>query len=579
MEERTEPGIRARDALLALLPHLLFLALVVASWRRWLVPFQDHGRELEVPWRLARGEVLYRDVGWYFGPLPAFLDALALRLAGFHADVLVALRTFAGLLGVEALRRLSLRLGAGTAGAAAVASAVVALCAFGVTGAWPFPYSAAALYGSVATWWAVEFALGSKGPRGSLVAAVLAGLAAGTKLETVVAVLAVAVALSLSRPRREAVGGTVVAASLAVLAFWLPLVLLGTATLVDHGFLVAIRSPDAWQLGQRALLFGGHRPATFLVEGTRDLFFPSLPFLGGAVLLAASRIPRRLHVPALLLLGAFSAAWPRRQALHLLVPVAILLAVSVLSRAGLDSWRHREVEPRAAAAAALSVAMLAAAARQPFFLRFEGYLAFSAPLALVLSLSFATRLRNRAGAVAFVAGVALGQGIAVAASWRRVEVAPVVTGTVRFLQPVAEARFLNEALATIAARTPEGSFVGSFPEPGFLLVASGRRNPFVDTQFYPGCQTEAGIAGMRRDLVRHAPEAIVDVDRPMPEFGTMAQGVAGLSELRRDVDDRYVQAGVLGVTGPPPALPGKHAASGRLLLPRPAATGVKNPGT
>ncbi len=48
----------------------------------------DYGRELYVPWRLAEGEVLYRDVGWIYGPLSPYFNALLFKLFGTSLTVL-----------------------------------------------------------------------------------------------------------------------------------------------------------------------------------------------------------------------------------------------------------------------------------------------------------------------------------------------------------------------------------------------------------------------------------------------------------------------------------------------------------
>ena len=116
-----------------------------------------------------------------FRPL---IDGALLGVFGRHLGVLVAWRTALALLGLEALRRLARRLAPGDAPAASICSFAVAACAFGVGGSWPFPYSVAALSGTVggagggrSSW------RSSESPRASLAAGAIAGLAAATKLE------------------------------------------------------------------------------------------------------------------------------------------------------------------------------------------------------------------------------------------------------------------------------------------------------------------------------------------------------------------------------------------------------------
>ena len=86
----------------------LGLAMLAWSWGTWPNPYVDFGRELYVPWRLAEGDVLYRDIAWFNGPLSAYWNALLFQSFGTSLRVLV----FANLLAVVALAILS---GAGTA--------------------------------------------------------------------------------------------------------------------------------------------------------------------------------------------------------------------------------------------------------------------------------------------------------------------------------------------------------------------------------------------------------------------------------------------------------------------------------
>lgn len=81
---RLAPGRTVRASLRALGGTALVAAASVASlgasWLRWINPFVDSGREMNVPARLAAGERLYRDVVFYYGPAGPWLQAWALRL-------------------------------------------------------------------------------------------------------------------------------------------------------------------------------------------------------------------------------------------------------------------------------------------------------------------------------------------------------------------------------------------------------------------------------------------------------------------------------------------------------------------
>ncbi len=56
--------------------------LLVLGWRRWTHVLIDFGRELYVPWRLSEGEVLYRDLAYFNGPLSPYLNSVVFRLFG-----------------------------------------------------------------------------------------------------------------------------------------------------------------------------------------------------------------------------------------------------------------------------------------------------------------------------------------------------------------------------------------------------------------------------------------------------------------------------------------------------------------
>ncbi|MFQ5878133.1 MAG: glycosyltransferase family 39 protein [Acidobacteriota bacterium] len=68
---------------------LSFAAMAAWSWRRWPDLLADFGQQLYVPWRLASGEVLYRDIAWLHGPLSQHLNAAWFALFGTSFTTLV----------------------------------------------------------------------------------------------------------------------------------------------------------------------------------------------------------------------------------------------------------------------------------------------------------------------------------------------------------------------------------------------------------------------------------------------------------------------------------------------------------
>ena len=65
------------------------VALFVVSRGKWSEPLIDSGREWIVPDALARGELLYRDVVYWFGPLTPYVQAAFLRVFGSNFASLV----------------------------------------------------------------------------------------------------------------------------------------------------------------------------------------------------------------------------------------------------------------------------------------------------------------------------------------------------------------------------------------------------------------------------------------------------------------------------------------------------------
>lgn len=564
----SEPAKRTA-VLWALLPHAVFVFLWVATFKRWVLPFEDSGREMHTAWRLAAGETLYRDVGYSYGPLAPLLDAGLLRLFGKNLDVLVAWRTAVGLLGVESLRRLARRLAADGASAAAATAFAVAACAFGIGGSWPFPYSAAALLGMVLTWAGAARALSSEGPRASAAAGLLAGLAAACKLEIVPGALAaLGLALLARRPRREVAGAVALAAGLAGVAYGLPVARFGVALLRRQGFLIAFDVPESWRrVYEQSVLFGGMSRTDFLRGGIFEVVFPSAVFLLALLLLLSTRAAEsRAMAPLLFVLAAGSGlVWPRNDALHALLLVALGVAaasfVSGLVRLGRGDRSGCE-------SAAIAAAALPAVLRQPFFLRNPVYGAFSAPLALVLALAWVSRRVVARGA--FLAAVL---GLCAAQAAQRVQGiarAPMLftrlPGVSAFFLP-EESRFLTEAAATIERIVPPGGSVGIFPEPGTLLFVTNRRNPFADELFLPGVQDTAAEDEMIRRLKADPPAAILVTNRRFPEFGEAAYGSGVLDRFFREVAARYVVAGRIG--GGPAMI--RHVSEAVVLVPRPLA--------
>jgi hypothetical protein len=566
MSESSRTADRAR-LFWTLLPHLVFAVLFAVTFRRWILPFEDSGREMNTALRLAEGEALYRDVGYSYGPLSPLIDGFLLRTFGRNLDVLVAWRTVLALLGVEALRRLARRLAPGESLAAAVCSFAVAACAFGIGGSWTFPYSVAALTGTVGVWWALELALASESWAGSIAAGAVAGLAAATKLEFLpVALAGPILALGLRRPRKEAILAGVLAAGEAGIAFGVPVLAFGIDVMRRQGFLIALDVPESWRRVYEAVLFGGMSARAFANGGFLEVLFPSALAVALVLFLsAAGEGPGRLLTPLLFLTGGLTFFSSGNRWLHSLLPLAACVAVGALVRAAVASRRGNP--SIFAAPAGVAIVMLPALLRQPFFLRNPVYGAFSAPLALVVALAWlARRVSARPAFIALVLGLCVAQ---IGARVEGIGLAPLtfvkLPGASLYLLP-SEAHFVAESARVIRETVPEGGTLGIFPEPGFLLFVTGRKNPFVDELFMPGIQDAAAEDLMIRRLRERPPDALLVTNRAFPEFGSAVYGNGLLDRFFLEVSRRYVPVRRIGGEAGP--VPLRHASEGLLFVPR-----------
>lgn len=75
-------GNRAGAALGPLILVAIGAFMVWMSWLRWPDLIVDFGREVYVPWQLALGEALYRDIAYFNGPLSPYINAAIFKVFG-----------------------------------------------------------------------------------------------------------------------------------------------------------------------------------------------------------------------------------------------------------------------------------------------------------------------------------------------------------------------------------------------------------------------------------------------------------------------------------------------------------------
>ena len=69
-----------RLALEFLLYAVLTALMLHATWLTWPDAFIDFSRELYLPWRVSCGDVLYRDLAYYFDPVSVYTNAALFAL-------------------------------------------------------------------------------------------------------------------------------------------------------------------------------------------------------------------------------------------------------------------------------------------------------------------------------------------------------------------------------------------------------------------------------------------------------------------------------------------------------------------
>ena len=140
---------------------MLVGGLAAVSWQRWINPIVDCGREMYVPWRLAEGDVLYRDLFFVYGPLVPYWHAALFRVFGIHLDVLYAAGLAIGCAHVLVVFALSRRLLSPALAAGAAALVAVEFVFHPSIDNLVFPYSFNASYASLLNLTAAWCLLGS----------------------------------------------------------------------------------------------------------------------------------------------------------------------------------------------------------------------------------------------------------------------------------------------------------------------------------------------------------------------------------------------------------------------------------
>ena len=564
MTEPRGPRPRRRWEWIAV-PALAGVASALLSWNRWIRPFVDGSRELQVPARLAEGERLYRDVSYYYGPAAPWINGGALEIFGRRFAVLELMGALAAVILLWVLSRLTHR--AGSPLSAGVAVTIAAAICIGAPngGAFLFPYAFAALFATAGALGSLAV-LARRVERSQAVLGALAlafSLLAKAEIGAAAAAVLVLVALRSAAPPAERgrvllavlVAGVLAAAGYAFAFRGIPI-----RSLASEGPLVLFSPPPEWRQVYR-LISGFDDPAGALSRLATALFL-GLFVLGAAWLV--SRTAEDTEKPGLaetvwwVLLAAAVAlcATPvggriedRLPSLLSPAPLAAALAAAWLLRSPLDErGRARFLLFGFAALASARVAGNVAYGfvTTPYaILALPALAAASAVLVLdVLAPRLARPVVFRRAAAAALLALAAAGLVRLERIRRAVPVAGVETaaGPVRLPEPWARATEL--ALGFLGERARPGDGLACLPECGFFNFATGLPNPLRQEQILPGhldARAEAEVA----ERIRSAgPRFVMVVDQAPPGWAAARFGVDYAREIARALDERYALVGV-----------------------------------
>jgi len=515
--------LRRGDAAFAV---ALFVSLTALSWLRWASFQGDLNREWTVPMRLAAGERLWSEVGYYYGPLAPHAVAAAFRLFG------ATVATYVGFALLSAAATLAALLAAGrrmlspaaNAGAAAVAVGVLAFAP--ENGAFAAPYAMAALLAVGLVWGAFLAAASGR----AALAGLLGALALLAKPETLPALLGVALAAGTWRSAARLVG---TAGVLSAAGYGFAMAGIPVGDLVSYGPLRHFVMPPEFR--ELYLRVSGLHPS-LLPRGVGGLL-AGAALLGGWALCAAALAKRE---------GARAAAGGALALAGLLVGAVVLrepvvttgvrglpLLAALASVAAAVDLRRGEREarlPLAASLVGLAFAWRTALWTVPVY----PY----APLGAVSTLPavawlLACRIpaaappeARRRGALLAVVPLLLAPVLFLPrlVEFYRAPRTEVAGPAGRWFPPGDEGALFSRVAAHLRSVGVKDRDLVVLPEAGALSFLLGVRSPLRFEHVLPGCVDDRVDRDLADGLDRARPARVVVVSRPTSEFGRSAFG-------------------------------------------------------
>lgn len=571
--------LRNREFLAASTVAVAFAILLVASWERWLSPLTDSGRELDLPYRLLHGELLYRDINYLYGPFSPYFNALLYGLFGTSLGVL----QFSGIVGSLVIIALCFRIARRILSPSETAIAVLAITVwlvFRPHGNLISPYAYAALH---ATIFSLTGLLASLRYRESertwnlLVAGTMSGLAAASKLEFALpALAAIYVSIYLTRGSGRTVLKLLVTTlpfvimTLAVYGWFLYKV--GWETLVVDCHVFYTHLPDSL-IAYNAWRAGTNRPVASILEmiGGLSIFVLTASL---TIALAAfirwfrhrDREVRRIAFTALaiIIVAAISA-------------LAVSRIVDLLDGGGWDGSPLRAapiillalvwlVSRRASSGAERSAILIIATFSLVMLLRVAlrvpsggPYGAFLLPATYILFVyvllrAIPTYVRQQSATLAITREMAISLlvlAITIGA------VVTVMRYRTRFIYEVSSARghfrvvsthhpAIQEALDFLRDQSSPEDRIGVFPEGSDIAFLGERRMPLRHQILLPGLVSSTDESKMAEQLVTAPIRFIFIVNRSTSEFGPAVFGKDYYAKLGAAIERDYHLVKVCG---------------------------------
>ncbi len=571
-------------------PHsaivLAFVTMLVVSWRRWISPVTDSGREMDLPLRLMNGEVLYRDVYYLYPPFSPYFHSFLYRIFGAHLDVLQISGAVCAVLVVYLCYRIARRL-LTPSDASLAMIAVILLCVLKPAGNLIWPYAFAALHGMVFALGALLVALryAENERRRELIAAgVLIGLAAITKQEFALAGAGAVTAAVVWLRKPDSGKHDLRGADSRNLATDLALAA-APALLIALPVYAALLAFIGWKtIVEDCHLFYTHLPASLVFYNSQRTGLDR-PLFSFAQMIGAAAVGA-VALGAIALLSARGGGHLRRARLvwialggSLIVALAIRLIASrqwdgsplralpfFLLVMIVIGWRRRK--EGAAAGAALfiiSVYSLAILARVALRVPSGGaFGSFFLPTSLILFCYLFLRAapeaigmwaqdqaparRARLIGTGMLIALLLAMAVVFSVRYRRNFNYELKTprGDLFVRRQVGEA--YRQALDFISEHSEPSDAVAVAPEGSELAFLGERRMPMRLQIFHPGFLDEQGeraeIARLQAARARYA----LIVNRPMHEFGADAFGSDFFPTLGQWIDERYQLVKVCGAS-------------------------------